>query len=208
MNPYALAWRQAQGLRRWSRTACWSALYAAWLRLHPAVKRIGRLKVTGPVTWLLDPEAVVEIGDGVVINSGSWQNAIAGQHRSLIYVRAGATLRLHDSCGVSSVTIACTDSIEIESQVMIGGGTIIFDSDFHSIRLAERWMDPDPGVKHKPVRIRTGAFVGACSVIARGVTIGERAVVGPGSVVLFSIPPETIWAGNPARLIGTVPKDG
>jgi acetyltransferase-like isoleucine patch superfamily enzyme len=208
MNPYALAWRQAQVLGWRSRTVWWSAFYGVWLRLHPAVKRIGRLKVTGPVTWLLDPGAIVEIGDGVVINSGFWHNAVAGQVRSLFHVRAGGILRLNDRCGLSSVTIACTDRIEIEAEVMIGGGSVVFDSDFHSIRLAERRMDPDPGVKHKPIRICAGAFIGAYSVIARGVTIGERAVVGAGSVVYFSIPPDTIWAGNPAQMIGVVPKDG
>jgi acetyltransferase-like isoleucine patch superfamily enzyme len=53
----------------------------------------------------------------------------------------------------------------------------------------------------KPVVIRDGAFIGAHTIVLKGVTIGERSVVGAGSVVTKDIPDGEIWAGNPARFI-------
>jgi acetyltransferase-like isoleucine patch superfamily enzyme len=52
-----------------------------------------------------------------------------------------------------------------------------------------------------PILIKRGAWVGARSIILKGVTVGEGAVVGMGSVVTSDVPPRTIVAGNPARVI-------
>lgn len=52
-----------------------------------------------------------------------------------------------------------------------------------------------------PVVIKNGVFIGANSIILKGVTIGEKAIVGAGSVVTRSIPDGEIWAGNPAKFI-------
>ena len=53
-----------------------------------------------------------------------------------------------------------------------------------------------------PTRIRSGASIGAKSVILPGLTIGEDALVGAGSVVTKNVPTKAIVAGNPARIIG------
>lgn len=84
---------------------------------------------------------------------------------------------------------------------MIGGNCKIYDTDFHSIDYTNRMKKPDPTVKCEPVHIKQGAFIGACAVILKGVTIGEKSVVGAGSVVTKSIPDGEIWAGNPAKFI-------
>jgi acetyltransferase-like isoleucine patch superfamily enzyme len=52
-----------------------------------------------------------------------------------------------------------------------------------------------------PVVIKDGAFIGGHSTILKGVTIGERAIVGAGSVVRQNIPADEIWAGNPAKSV-------
>ena len=52
-----------------------------------------------------------------------------------------------------------------------------------------------------PVVIKDGAFIGAHCIILKGVSIGEKSVVGAGSVVTKSIPDGEIWAGNPAKFI-------
>ena len=81
----------------------------------------------------------------------------------------------------------------------MGGGTKIYDTDFHWLNLEERINQP--GGKTAPVIIKDGAFVGADCIILKGVTIGKRAVIGAGSVVTKSVPDGEIWAGNPAKLI-------
>ena len=54
------------------------------------------------------------------------------------------------------------------------------------------------------IKVEDGAYVGACSMIMAGVTIGEGALVAAGSIVTKSVAPRTVVAGNPARYICTV----
>ena len=52
-----------------------------------------------------------------------------------------------------------------------------------------------------PVKIEDNAFVGARSMILKGITIGKNSIIGAGSVVTKSVPENEIWAGNPARFV-------
>jgi acetyltransferase-like isoleucine patch superfamily enzyme len=117
--------------------------------------------------------------------------------------------------------IDCAVSVRIEDDVMVSYQCIIADSDNHSIypelRTADvaNWMN---GRRHDwshsamgPVVIKRGAWIGARSIILKGVTIGEGAVVGMGSVVTCDVPPRCVVAGNPARIIreiGPAPSAG
>ncbi|MDA8876461.1 hypothetical protein N9H94_03425 [Akkermansiaceae bacterium] len=59
----------------------------------------------------------------------------------------------------------------------------------------------DREIETAPITIGRKAFIGARSIILKGVTIGEGSVIGAGSVVVSDIPPHVIAAGNPARVI-------
>lgn len=95
-------------------------------------------------------------------------------------------------------------SIETGADVTIGAnvgiciGTTIFTSS-HEIGGEERRMGP---LAPRPVRIEDGAWIGGKSVITGGVTVGKGAVVGPGSVVVKDVPPNTLVQGAPARVVG------
>jgi len=114
-------------------------------------------------------------------------------------------------------TLDCVISILIESDVLISYGCLITDSDNHSVSYSIRkkdLMDWRDGGKHdwettnsSPVIIKKGVWIGARSIVLKGVTIGEGAVIGSGSVVTKDIPPYTINAGNPARVIRYIPPD-
>jgi acetyltransferase-like isoleucine patch superfamily enzyme len=69
---------------------------------------------------------------------------------------------------------------------------------FRPTAMQRRLIGPD---RVRPVKICAGAFIGVGAIILPGVTIGECAVVGAGSVVTKDVPPFTVFAGNPARLI-------
>jgi len=76
----------------------------------------------------------------------------------------------------------------------------VFYLKLHSLNLATRLLDEDCG-KSAPVFIHDGVFIGAGVIILKGTVIGDNSVVGAGSVVSGMIPPNEIWAGNPARFI-------
>jgi len=114
-----------------------------------------------------------------------------------------------------STIIDCVCEITIEDHVLISYQCIIQDSDNHSTRFSLRkndvtdWMN---GQYHnwdvtpqKPIKIEKGAWIGARAIILKGVTLGEGSVIGAGSVVTKSVPPWTIVAGNPARIIREIP---
>ena len=103
---------------------------------------------------------------------------------------------------MSNTAIHCHKSITIGNFVNFGGGVMIFDTDFHSLD----WRDRRDGTDIQkraiaPVVIDDYAFIGADSIILKGVHIGEKSIVGAGSVVSKDIPAGEIWAGNPARFI-------
>ncbi len=117
-------------------------------------------------------------------------------------VHPGARIRIGDDCGISNATLNAFASIEIEDKVKLGGGCRIYDSDFHPIDATLR-LAPD-AILHtvsSAVRIERAAWIGAHSIVLKGVTIGRNSIVAAGAVVTKSIPPNEIWGGNPARPI-------
>lgn len=91
-------------------------------------------------------------------------------------------------------------NITIEDDVMLGSDVHIY---VHNHRFDDRTLPIiDQGYESSgPVTLRRGCWVGAKATILPGVTIGENAVVGAGSVVTHDVPPATVVAGNPARAI-------
>lgn len=207
MSAYAWLWLRTQSLRRYLALWGWSAFYRVYLRLHPSVKKLGRIEISGRIIWKLDPRGSVEFGDGVRIHSGARFNAFGGHRPCIIQVLPGASLKIGDRVGLSSSTLICLKQIEIESDVRIGGDCYILDSDIHSLSFRQRMQRPDPGVVSLPVKIGSGAFIGGNSMILKGVTIGKKAVVGAGAVVVRDVPAGEIWTGNPARFLRALSAD-
>ena len=103
--------------------------------------------------------------------------------------------------------ITCNREVVIEDDVLIAANCRISDSDGHPTALDERIKRAAPGLV-RPVRICRGAWVCAGSFILKGVMVGEGSVVGANSVVTGDVPPHTIVAGSPARIIGPTPITG
>ena len=163
-----------------------------------------RVRATGPVHLVVHPDGTMRIGDGVLINSGSHRNPVGGSGRCIIDVGRGAHLEIGANTGMSNCEIICRKRIVIGEYCLLGGGSRIYDSDFHSIDSGMRRSRPDPGIRSEDVELGDDVFVGAHATILKGVKIGLRAVIGAGAVVTKSVPGDEIWAGNPARLIGSV----
>lgn len=95
--------------------------------------------------------------------------------------------------------------IHIGRQCLLAGGIVIQDNDGHPIdAVARRAGEPAPESAVAAVTIADGVWIGRRAMILKGVTLGENAIVGAGSVVLHDVPANTIVAGNPARVIRTL----
>lgn len=142
------------------------------------------------------------IGENFVLHSGNY-NLIGRQQPCYFIVGADAILTIANNVGISCTAIVCHNRISIGNNVKIGGNVCIYDTDFHSLIEDHRNAIPEnkSTIKTKPVVIQDGVFIGAHSIILKGVTIGEKAIIGAGSVVSKDIPANQIWAGNPAKFI-------
>ncbi len=111
------------------------------------------------------------------------------------------------------------ESITIGNDVLVSFEVLIFDHDSHAVEFADRAADVSDWLRgHKewsrvpcaPVVVGDKAWVGARAILLKGVHVGEGAVVAAGSVVTRDVPPWTLVAGCPARVIRSLrkPEDG
>lgn len=114
-------------------------------------------------------------------------------------------ITIGNHCGISNAAFCSSSSITIGNNVLIGGGVKIYDTDFHSLDYTKRVdIVNDNDRKTAPVVINDDAFIGAGTIILKGVQIGERSIVAAGSVVCKNIPADEVWGGNPAKYIREV----
>ena len=141
------------------------------------------------------------LGNGVTINSSLRSNPIGGQERSLFVVSKGAKLEIGNNSGISNTAIVCKQHIRVGRNVMIGGNTKIYDTDFHSLDYKKRLSPKTDIAVNRPISIEDGAFVGAHVIILKGVIIGEKSIIAAGSIVTKSVPAGELWGGVPAEFI-------
>jgi acetyltransferase-like isoleucine patch superfamily enzyme len=143
-----------------------------------------------------------QLGENFSMNNGISGNPIGCYDKCTFFVDKGATLVIGKNVGISQSAIICHESITIGDNVKIGGGVKIYDTDFHSLDPKIRSGKTDLSCKATaPVLINNNAFIGAFSIILKGITIGENSIIGAGSVVTKNVPNNQIWAGNPAKFI-------
>lgn len=148
----------------------------------------------------------LRLGNNFKSNNRVANNPIGRNFRCSLIVANNAELLIGENVGFSSVAIVCHSKIYIGDNVKIGGGSVIYDTDFHSLCSKDR-KDPKLDSKNAvslPIYIADDVFIGSHSTILKGVSIGSNSVVGACSVVTKDIPPGEVWAGNPAKKIKNV----
>ena len=168
------------------------------LKIHNA--RIGKYCTINGILRLYG-KGSLKLNNNVCINSNYRVNPIGGNNFTSFYIKKGASLEIGDNTGMSNVAICAFEKIKIGSRCKIGGNVCIYDTDFHSIDYNQRASTPETGIKTSPVSIGDDVFIGAHSIILKGVKIGDRSIIGAGSVVTKNIPADEIWAGCPAVFI-------
>ena len=101
---------------------------------------------------------------------------------------------------VSSHTFIC-EGVTIEDDVFIGHGVMFINDKYPHATAANGELQTEADWVCTPTTIKRGASIGSNATILCGVTIGEGAIVGAGSVVTHDVPSGAIAAGNPARII-------
>jgi acetyltransferase-like isoleucine patch superfamily enzyme len=153
--------------------------------------------VNGFPTLRLVRGSKVEIGNDVTLNSMRRFNPLAPARRLAIVTNTPeAYVKIGDRAGLSNCVISCFDRITIGPDTMLGAECMIIDSDFHGLPLLQ-----GKPTRTAPVEIGWRVFIGARSIVLKGVRIGDGAVIGAGSVVCSDIPPGCVAAGNPARVV-------
>lgn len=144
----------------------------------------------------------IEIGRKCILNSDTYSVPLGYQKRVNFWCFENGGITIGEECGISNATFCSASHITLGDHVLIGGGVKIFDTDFHSLNYNERIdLEHDSNRKSAPIIIKDGAFIGAGSIILKGVTIGEKCIVAAGSVVTKNVPDGEIWGGNPAKKI-------
>ena len=145
----------------------------------------------------------IVIGDGFICSNRLTSNSVGIFQPCFFNIAAsGSKITIGNNVGISGSTINAVTSVTIGDNTIIGSGCMISDTDSHPVIATERNMPDWPKyTKSKPINIGKNVFIGARSIIMKGVTIGDGAVVGAGSVVTKDIPANVIAAGNPAKIV-------
>tara|TARA_B110000285_G_scaffold235135_1_gene315058 strand:+ start:3794 stop:4423 length:630 start_codon:yes stop_codon:yes gene_type:complete len=157
-------------------------------------------------------KSYVRIGNDCVING------------TFVFEIASGLITIGNNSFIGGGHFICIDGIEIGNDVMFAWGCTVADNNSHSLKWAERVDDVRDwkrgidesnigayknwtNVKRGKITIKDKAWIGFNCIILKGITIGEGAIVGAGSVVTKDVPAWTIVGGNPAKIIREIPLD-
>ena len=170
----------------------------------------------------LNADDSINVGPNAIVhNHGSKDNIRLGKGviiDGILECYTKGELIINDYTYIGRSRIFAAQKVEIGKGVLISDHVVIMDSDLHPLSAKKRFNDmrnwnkgvfPDvyTNIESRPVILGDYVWVSANSVILKGVTIGEGSIIGAGSIVTKDIPPYTIVAGNPAKIIREIPEN-
>ncbi len=144
----------------------------------------------------------VKLGEGVKIYDfvNLYGSEIGDETRIGCFVEIQRGAKIGRRVKISSHTFIC-EGVIIEDNVFIGHNVSFINDPYPRSVNEAGGLQGDDDWEVIPTLVRQGASIGTSATILCGVTIGENAIVGAGSVVTRDVPPNTIAAGNPARIL-------
>lgn len=130
-----------------------------------------------------------EIGDDVKVGT-------------FVEIQKGA--KIGNRCKISSHTFIC-EGVTLEDDVFIGHHVVFTNDRYPRATAGSGQLQTEADWVCFPTLVRRGASIGSGAVLLCGITIGENAMIGAGSVVTKDVPADTIVAGNPARFVKRIP---
>ncbi len=122
---------------------------------------------------------------------------------TFVEIQKGVKIGCHVK--ISSHTFIC-EGVTIEDEVFIGHGVMFINDKYPRAATSTGQLQTEADWEITPTLIKRGASIGSNATILCGVTIGEGALVGAGSVVTHDVPAGVTVAGNPAHIIRTIEK--
>lgn len=110
------------------------------------------------------------------------------------------------NCKISSHTFIC-EGVVVEDNVFIGHNVTFINDLYPRATTGNGELQTESDWACVKTFVKEGASIGSSSTLLCGVTVGEHSIVGAGSVVTRDVPPYTIVAGNPARILRTIQKE-
>jgi acetyltransferase-like isoleucine patch superfamily enzyme len=146
--------------------------------------------------------ADVKLGRGVQIYAfvNLYGCEIGDETRIGTFVEIQKGAKIGDRCKISSHTFIC-EGVTIESGVFVGHGVTFINDRYPRATSASGHLQTDADWSVQNTLIKRGAAIGSGATLLGGITVGENATVGAGSVVTKDVPANATVAGNPARIL-------
>ncbi len=122
------------------------------------------------------------------------------------FVEVQKNVIIGKNCKIQSHTFIC-EGVTIEDDVFVGHGVMFINDKYPRSTNGNGSLQSEADWKVVPTVVKKGASIGSGSTILCNVTIGENAIIGSGSVVTKDVPPNTIVAGNPARIVRKIDEE-
>ena len=117
---------------------------------------------------------------------------------AFVEIQKGA--KIGRNCKVSSHTFIC-EGVTIEDNVFVGHNVTFINDLYPRATTESGELQTDDDWNCIPTLVKKGASIGSSTTLLSGITVGENAIIGAGSMVTKDVPPNTIVAGNPARIL-------
>ena len=117
---------------------------------------------------------------------------------TFVEIQKGA--KVGKRCKISSHTFIC-EGVTIEDEVFVGHNVTFINDIYPRSTTENGGLQTEEDWECIPTLIKKRASIGSSATLLAGITVGENAIIGAGSVVTKDVPPNTIVAGNPARIL-------
>jgi acetyltransferase-like isoleucine patch superfamily enzyme len=144
----------------------------------------------------------VKLGEGVKLSQFiNLYGCSVGDHTKIgAFVEIQKNASVGANCKISSHTFIC-EGVQIEDDVFIGHGVTFINDSYPRATTESGGLQTEADWKVEVTRVEKGASIGSGATILSNVVIGKNAMVGAGSVVTKNVPPQSVVAGNPAKVL-------
>lgn len=122
-----------------------------------------------------------------------------------MFVEIQKGVKIGKNCKIQSHTFIC-EGVTIEDNVFIGHNVTFINDLYPRATVKDGGLQTEEDWVCKPTLVKQGASIGSSATLLGGITVGRNCIVGAGSVVTRDVPPNTIVAGNPAKILRKIKK--